>query len=380
MKIRKYAYLVIPLLCFILAKPVFAATSTVEATSTDGSGLTVGAKANSWTSLNYDEQSQIENANGGLETVYKWHLSQNVYINLQKGKYYNGAIVINVTTTPGVTGIVRTVQSMESVHIDQGFVAYIVRANAFETRIQLVFDNYYTRASTYGIPTLNEEFYLSRTSWSPVAVNFPTTISLTYATSLISADDPDPNGFAGVLSRMIGYSISTAQEFDDIISLLSQIRTQDYSYYSQIVSQLTSVIQNQNYQYQALLDLIDEIDLDFDDVQTVLDLFPSYRSQVLLYWQQLLEMNAAQSSAAEEMGSEYADKDNQSGQLIGGLGSVPMPTFSDGDFNILGNVDTSTKSNFFGLIATITNNSLVTTILLIIVTGMIVGYVLYGKK
>ena len=91
-------------------------------------------------------------------------------------------------------------------------------------------------------------------------------------------------------------------------------------------------------------------------------------------------MNSEQASKAAAAESAYNERNNQSETLIGGLNDVDRPTNNAGDFNILSNVDTTQKANFFGMLGTITNTSLITKILLIIVTAAIAGYILYGKK
>ena len=91
-------------------------------------------------------------------------------------------------------------------------------------------------------------------------------------------------------------------------------------------------------------------------------------------------MNSAQSSAAAEVESQYQDKEAQSATLAAGLGQLVLPSINSNDFNVLNQVDSTQKANFFGLLSIITNNGFITTLLIIVVTGAIVGYILYGKK
>ena len=106
-----------------------------------------------------------------------------------------------------------------------------------------------------------------------------------------------------------------------------------------------------------------------------------YTASLLEYYIQMMEkMNPQQSAEAAEIESQYNEKENQSESLAAGLGSLYMPSISSNDLDILSRVDTNQKNNFFGMLSIITNNSYITTLLLIIVTGAIVGFILYGKK
>lgn len=106
-----------------------------------------------------------------------------------------------------------------------------------------------------------------------------------------------------------------------------------------------------------------------------------YTYSALLYYINTMEnMNADQSSKAAEIESQYNEKESQSESLTNIMNNVTMPTISANDIDILGSIDTNSKSNFFGLIALITHTELVTKIMLIIVTGALVGYIMFGKK
>ena len=164
------------------------------------------------------------------------------------------------------------------------------------------------------------------------------------------------------LAKKCGCSIQSVQKYEQGVLKIESCHLDILTSMSDILGILTFMISG------------------FDDVQTVLDLFPSYRTQVLQYWQQLLEMNAIESSAAAQLESQYQDKENQSASLAADLGSLNMPSISVGDLDILARTDATQKANFFGLLSIITNNSFITTLLLIVCTGAIVGFILYGKK
>lgn len=182
------------------------------------------------------------------------------------------------------------------------------------------------------------------------------------------------------LVYLFAQGLDSSIKVDMMLQYLYDIKMNDLQYYNSIVNDLSSLLIAQNNANNTLVSILNELDLDFNQVQTVLDLFPSYRTQVLQYWQQLLEMNTTQSSEAAELESQYQDKENQSASLAADLGSLNMPSISVGDLDILARTDATQKANFFGLLSIITNNSFITTLLLIVCTGAIVGFILYGKK
>lgn len=124
-------------------------------------------------------------------------------------------------------------------------------------------------------------------------------------TPQVAISSRDLHAYTGVQNNALTAMIYSALEqatdtdFQNIISLLTTIKNQDYTYYNQIINELG--VQGQIHYdfttiYAVLVGLQNNVQDGFDDVQTVLDLFPSYRTQVLQYWQQLLEMNTAQAS------------------------------------------------------------------------------------
>ena len=189
-------------------------------------------------------------------------------------------------------------------------------------------------------------------------------------------DTPLNRGLASLIAEGIDNSVAV----DLMLQYLYDIKMNDLQYYQSLTSQISTLVADNQYQSERLRLILSNMINGFIDVQTVLDLFPSYRTQVLQYWQELLQMNAQQSSEAAERESQYADRESQSDQLLNGMNSITLPSISAGDLDILSNVDTTQKTNFFGLIALITHTTLVTKIMLIIVIGSIIGYILYGKK
>lgn len=378
-----YYYIPITLIaCLLMGFSANAANSFVSASGTDANGNTISVRANAYTSIPYDEQEEIINSSNATEYVFKWHLTQNPQIqNVTQGHYYTGYLSFRINFGPSTAILTQGSVTLQNSYLADGLRMYIEALGNGFINVGVIFDNYYASDNWIGLGTISYEYYVSRTSFSnnQLTPNFSTTLTISPG-ALYHSDSPYNNGFAGVLSHMIGYSISSAQEFDDIITMLSTIRSSDAAFYVSLTNQLTNLLTAQNLTNTNLTSILNELDLDFAAVQTILDLFPSYRTAVLQYWQQLLEMNAQQSSEAAEMESQYQDKDQQSGDLLSGLGSLTLPSVSSGDFNILANTDDTAKTNFFGLIGTITNNTFITNMLLIIITAAIVGYALYGKK
>ena len=295
-------------------------------------------------------------------------------------KYLNGFLALTVNVNCSISGYVGW--SYDGIEFTRPYstdgLSVFVASNAYNYfRIYVIFDNYWNDSGTIDLGTVTQKHQVTWGDVSPFKASFQTSIAV-YNNGLERDEYIQNDRTTELLQSAIDQAIG--QQFTDILTVLNTIKNQDPVYYNQIITGLTAInstlVNTNNY----LLNILNELDLDFQQVQTILDLFPSYRTQVLEYWQQLLEMNAAQSSAAAELENQYADKDSQSSNLLWGLDSISYPSVNNGDFDIMGNADTESKANLFGLIGLITNNSFVTTVLIIIVTGMIAGYALYGKK
>ena len=377
MKYLKYTY--IPLCCivvFLFGITANAAVSTVSASTTTINGQNVTFSAQSYTNYEADEFATYDN--GSVVTEIQIHnLSQNIYFTLPgaSSKYYSGYVKLRISIGLPTNGDLRDVVSLNT-FIDDGLKQFITEVGSNYFDVVVMFDNYFARST--GNTSLNTITYKVTSPLNQVSgTNITTTISVR-SSYLNDSEAVTNNALTGMIWSAIVQG--TGQNFADIITLLTSIKNQDLTYYVSIVNSLASLHTDNQQLHSDLSSILNELDLDFQSVQTVLDLFPSYRTQVLSYWQQLLEMSAAQSSAAADLGNDYASKETQSASLLQGFSSITKPSVSSSDLNILGNVDFNTKTNFFGLISLITNNSLITTMLLIIVTGMIAGYILYGKK
>lgn len=374
MKILKYTYLPIMIFALLFAetKVEAATTTTVSSSTITGDSDNINVRAYSYNDYIFTEQTETE-----IGYSYKWDINQSFDIYaLTKGYYYSGVISFRAQIATNYTTS-RTTPVMIT-NVTDGIYAFISAQASNWYTIDVVFNNYYAASTWVGLPTVEQSFTFHPVDPAsyPQTMNFTTTITNFTASTLHKSETAFPNGLAGLITSSIDNSTALAV----IAGYLYDIKEADYTYYTNLVSNISQLIAAQNITNARLQSILNEIDLDFQQVQTILDLFPSYRTQVLQYWQQLLEMNAAQSSAAEELENQYADKDSQSSNLLGDLDSITFPSVNSDDFDIMGNADASSKANLFGLIGLITNNSFVTTVLIIIVTGMIAGYALYGKK
>lgn len=376
--IKKYYYLLaVPIICLLFSTTVNAAQSSHTVNFTDSDGLTLNIRYQDHSVVDpsgyYEEHDTAGHVTG---YTYTWDLSENVDVVLTQGKYYTGYITTRLTWTSNISGITLSQATINSVNTNNGMYVYISTISSNYIQIQWVFDNYYTgSAATLGTATLNLKFTYRGALTTPY-LNITNTV--TQNNNLHGYTTVQNNALTAMIYSAIYQGVGP--DMQTIVNMLTGIRNQDYTYYNSILNGLSQLHADNQANYNQLLAILNEIDVDFAAIQTVLDLFPSYRTAVLQYWQDLLEMSASQSSAAAEIESQYADKEEQSATLAAGLGSLTLPSVNANDFDILSRVDSGQKTNFFGLLSIITNNSYITTLLLIICTGAIVGFILYGKK
>lgn len=354
-----------------------AATSTVQQTIPVKNGNNLTAYTQSYTDI-YAEDIGAVPSDADAYGVFKPTFNLQLYGMNQR--YLNGYFVFSVNVNCSISGYVGW--SYDGIEYTRPYntdgLSVYVAGNAYNYfNVYVIFDNYWNESGSIDLGTVTQKHQVTWGDVSPFKASFTTSISV-YSNN-VERDEYITNNRTTELLYNAIYQ-ATGEQLTNIITSLNTIKNQDPVYYNQIITSLTAINSTLGQTNTNLLNILNELDLDFAAVQTILDLFPSYRTQVLQYWQELLQMNAAQSSAAAEMESEYANRDNESNQLLGGLDSIQFPSVSSGDLNVLKNVDADGKANFFGLISLITNNSLITNILLIVVTGMIAGYALYGKK
>lgn len=376
----KKSYLVLGsiIFCLLFSFKVNAATSTSEIAIPVQNGTDIRAYTQSYTGILASEIYTEGGETGDSYAVFE--PTFNIVLSGMNQRYLNGYFSLTINVAGAISGYTNwTYEGMEFTRADtpEGVSVFLALNNYNYFRIYVIFDNYYNDSNHLDLGTFTQKHVAKIGDVTPLKADFLTSFTI-YANSLENDQYIQNNRTTELLYSAIYQA--TGQQFTDILTVLNTIKNQDPVYYNQIITGLTAINSTLGSTNSHLLSILNELDLDFQQVQTILDLFPSYRTQVLQYWQELLQMNAAQSSAAAEMDNEYTNKESQSSQLVNGLGSLNLPSVDSNDFNILGNVDSNSKANFFGLIGLITNNSLITTILIIIVTGAIVGYALYGKK
>lgn len=381
MKILKYTYIPFALVFALLfGTTAEAAISSQTINGTDSDGLIMNIRYQQYSSC---EPTSIQEITTGTGTVnnYIWEFTENIDLILVQGKYYTGYTTIQFKPGFTLSGADLIGVELSSSNAAQGLHTYITSNSGTQININFVFDNFYTAVeNVIGTCSIKLRFaYMGGlTSTQYYQGLTPTVI---YSRNLHGYEGVQNNALTGMIYSAIEQG--TQADFDSIIGLLTDIRNQDYTYYNQLIAALglNGTLHNDNLQiYSLLLGLDAHTQNGFAAVQTILDLFPSYRTAVLNYWQQLLEMNAEQSSAAAEMENQVANQESQSANLLSGLGSVTMPSLSANDLDIMASADGNTKTNFFGLVSIITHNNLITTILLTITTAAIAGFILYGKR
>lgn len=370
------------LFSFCFGTSVFAATSQVSTTFQDTAGNTISIRGQQYTNQTYDEQFEAYITQGNqqiLTQCYKWNLTENIsFTDLDANKFYSGYFYFRITVSPSNNETQISNWRMAGTEVQDGVHMYIGAVSSNYVQVGVLFDNWDPQRSLNGLPTIMFDAVLNDTDNVMSATqNFTVTLSNVQA-SFRANSIVENNALTAMLFSAISQGVGP--QLDTVMSLLTDIRNQDYTYYVQLTNGISQILINQANSYQALLDIIDELDTDFEDVQTVLDLFPSYRLQVLQYWQEFLEMNAAQSSEAAEQESKYADGESQASNMVSNMEAVGLPSISSGDLDILGTIDGTQKNNFFGVIALITHTEIVTKIMLIIVIGAMVGFIMYGKK
>lgn len=342
---------------------------------------------------NYDDDPPIGNGRG-YEGFFHidWNFNNTVEFLGQNGKFVYGVLFIEYDITipnPNSTyyQLYTGTVSAEPYISETLRVFPTIKTNTnnhYIYRVCYMFDGYQIQSSTswgnfISGPNINIKMravYNGTPASMPNNGVTPTGTISVLDNTIRFEDTPLNHGLVYLFAQGLDSSIKV----DMMLQYLYDIKMNDLQYYNTIVSDLSDLLIAQNNANNTLISILNELDLDFNQVQTVLDLFPSYRTQVLQYWQELLQMNSQQATEASAIESEYQNKEQVSESLSNSMNSVNMPTLSAGDMDILGSIDTTSKTNFFGLIALITHTELVTKIMLIIVTGALIGYILYGKK
>lgn len=136
---------------------------------------------------------------------------------------------------------------------------------------------------------------------------------------------------------------------------------------------LADISQTARYLEEEVYDIL------YTQYPLVLSALAQINNNVYAIYQQLLSMNAAQSSEAAAIEGEVNQKASQSAVLSNDM-AVDKPQLSGDDINITGLIDTSVNQQFTGFLGALVNNQFITTMFLIALSCMIIGFVLYGKK
>lgn len=371
---RKYWYIIPMVLCITLLLPNKAEAATTQNSITSGSYTIQYQTYNDIVPTSSYQTTDIGNLNNQYNQ-YQYNIDENIILRgFTTGKFYNGSINIKFTHTyTSINSYQMQSILMQNNQSTNGVYAFISAQTNTQFNVKVIFDNYQSQG-VVGLPSI--ALTLVRQYTSSTLGTF--TFSVSVDSNTITETDIAINNS---LSAQIYNAITqgTYQEFEDIITLLTQIRANDLNYYNLLVTGLNTVDIDLDLIYLRLNDFYTRNHNDFTAVQTVLDLFPNYITQVLSYWQQLLNMNAQQQSEADAQNQEYANHESEANNAMQGA-SVTMPEQGNISLNINDQIDTTQQNNFFGFLSLIANNGFITTLLLIGVTAMIAGYILYGKK
>lgn len=181
------------------------------------------------------------------------------------------------------------------------------------------------------------------------------------------------------LRSMVSYEAVVAQRIQSLDVNVNLI-------YTFLQSELVSINRNISNIYSSLIDLLSVSEVIEEYVEScndrLLDIYnqlgtlSSYVSGIYNY---LTTPSEEQQAASDAIQQDFADKGQQSGVLIGGL-QLQLPQLSPGDLNIMSHLDGVQLTRVTGLLGMISGNELILTLLLIGVTGAVIGYILFGKK
>ena len=379
MKILKYTYL--PIICATLlffgttAQAVTTTFKSLTYSVTNGSDIT--AKVENYAGLD-GVVAEVEQVSGTYQAWWEYNPTYTVWLNGVGQQFLTGYLIMTVQITPSA-GTTRFNSYDVTVENDEGLHVSVIQIDKeAKFRVFVVFDNYSFSGNNKSVCQITVHYTDTETAYSATAADTFTTTFTNSGSNITKYSTVQNDRLTALIYSAI--TQGAGPQLANIIDLLTAIKNQDLTYYVSIVNSLATLHTDNQTLHGDLAAILNEIDLDFQSVQTVLDLFPSYRTAVLNYWAEFMQMNAAQSSAVAELGNDYANKESQSSQILSGYNSITMPSLAAGDLDIMASTNTTQRNNFFGLIALITHNGLITTIMLTIITAAIAGFILYGKK
>lgn len=235
----------------------------------------------------------------------------------------------------------------ESVENDTIRVAWNTSAG-----LRIYFDNYRIVGNT-AAETINLG-YLVYNFQQPSS-----TFTLNFSTSSVNNQTPTVaqvrlTAYEYGFAETIAYAISQSSSMQDVTDWLADI-SQNTSYLPGILTSLST------------------------NFPLVLSALVSIDQNVAYIYQQLMEMNSSQSAEAQNLEDDVAERASQSAVLSNNM-AVDKPNISADDINISGLIDNTVNQKFTGFLGALVNNQFITTMFLIAISCMIIGFVLYGKK
>lgn len=384
-----YYIILTPIICLLFGTTAFAGEtfSIFTSSHTPNYSLYYISSA-SLANTRMESIADVQNNETNYWLYWDWSFNNTLTLTNSIGKYVYGAISVTLDlyipnpNTQKLSWFAGVISGEPIITETLKIYPQIMTTanNHYIYKLIYVFDGYQPQNAELPGPLMTVSNIMAK--WQDI-INEPGTQGLTVTGTctenynyLRFEDTPLDRGLAGLIAAGIDDSV----KIDMIMSYLYDIRENDIQYYSTLTSQAAQIITTLGNISSRLLIINNSINMGFEDVQTILDLFPDYITDVLTYWQQFLEMNQGQEETAAAESSEFAERESDSAQLLDGMSAISMPSLEAADFDLIGGLDTTQRTNFFGLIALITHTEIITKIMLVIVLGSIIGWVLYGKK
>lgn len=307
------------------------------------------------------------------------------------GGYLNGTLRFQISfgaTYTASNANYQRHQAEDNMVKDDNIVAscynYYKSGNNYVYLFSVVFNN-------YSVPNTSTDRYINIGSMiSQISMNFNNTtdapsITLTPSITNISSS-LTYTAVANAGSSIAGQVYSAIENSPSIEEIIHWL---DYSY--SLGWDIYTAVSNINLnQIPTIILWLSQIKGDTGNISTytnnaqlylkvISDSWPQYSSMVLYYLNEIVNMNAEQSSQAAAIESQYQANANAVATGVAGM-SVAAPDLNAGDINIMGELDTGTTNNLFNFFALFGANSLIGTLMVIAAMGMTIGFVMYGKK
>lgn len=400
--VKFYKYTFVPLILSI----VLLNNTTVKAMGQTSFTIT-GDQSYSAT-INYQtpistQPTSIEPITGSPtddKVVFKYNLSVQPYIGIPYsyktssgyyGGYLNGYVNFTINMAPTYSAAntqyyrmeinpeFRHTEEIQSVILDVGRSGnnYIIRVGVTLSNYSILNSNTNRNIEIGNIP-----FSISMTG---VNTSDAPTLDLTLGITNVSASlTGSPVADAGSsIAGQVYAAIENSISVSDIVNYLSLINDSNgdinvavshinESLIPSVISYLQDIRQNGQYTNVKLDTIITYL-------YAISSRFPNYSAQVLFYLEQLVNMNAEQSSIADEIQNEYESKAATGQSLAQGM-EVVIPEVNQSNFDINAGIDTGTITTLSAFWSMFTHNSLISLMFTIAIAGIAAGFFLYGKK